>query len=138
MHRRSVLNRRFKKTALRNEGGFRYFSLCRHRETTAIINIPSGNSSEYVIISITLKDLKNLDQSQRYQVVKAIDKVSENPLPDSEGGYGKPLGSKSGKNLTGYLKIKLRKLGMRVVYLVVYLIVREEGIMKIMGRKGKK
>ncbi|WP_242843551.1 AbrB/MazE/SpoVT family DNA-binding domain-containing protein [Thermincola ferriacetica] len=28
--------------------------------------------------------------SQRLQVLKAIDKVSDNPLPQNEGGYGKP------------------------------------------------
>ena len=45
------------------------------------------------------KDLKSLDGSQRILVVKAINKVLENPLPDYEGGYGKPLGNKSGSNL---------------------------------------
>jgi mRNA interferase RelE/StbE len=74
-----------------------------------------------------VKDLKGLDQAQRYKVVKAIEKVSENPLPTSEGGYGKPLGNKGGKNLTGYLKIKLLKLGIRVVYAIV----REGNFMKI-------
>jgi len=37
-------------------------------------------------------DLKELDNSQRQQVRKLIDKVSQNPLPRSEGGYGSPLG----------------------------------------------
>ncbi|MER0285380.1 hypothetical protein ABRY17_15855 [Clostridioides difficile] len=37
------------------------------------------------------KDLKKLDNSQRKQVLKAIEKVSYNPLP-SPDGYGKPLG----------------------------------------------
>ena len=54
------------------------------------------------------KDIKKLDGSQIKQVLKAIEKVSTNPLPFNEGGYGKPLGNKSGNNLTGYLKIKLR------------------------------
>lgn len=74
-----------------------------------------------------LKDLKLLDNSQTLQVLKAIDKVSENPLPSNEGGYGKPLGNKSNTNLTGYLKIKLLKLGIRVVYRIV----REHDIMRI-------
>jgi len=74
-----------------------------------------------------LKDLKSLDHSQRLQVLKAIDKVSQNPLPNFEGGYGKPLGNKSNTNLTGYFKIKLLKLGIRVVYGLV----KEQGIMKI-------
>lgn len=34
----------------------------------------------------------------------------------SEGGYGKPLGHRRDGNLTGYLKIKLRGDGLRVVY----------------------
>ena len=74
-----------------------------------------------------LKDLKSLDHSQQLQVLKAIDKVSKNPLPIFEGGYGKPLGNKSNTNLTGYFKIKLLKLGIRVVYGLV----REHGIMRI-------
>ena len=74
-----------------------------------------------------LKDLKSLDNSQQLQVLKAIDKVSKNPLPNFEGGYGKPLGNKSNTNLTGYFKIKLLKLGIRVVYGLV----REQGIMRI-------
>jgi mRNA interferase RelE/StbE len=74
-----------------------------------------------------LKDLKSLDHSQRLQVLKAIDKVSQNPLPNFEGGYGKPLGNKSNTNLTGYFKIKLLKLGIRIVYGLV----KEQGIMKI-------
>ena len=72
-------------------------------------------------------DLKNLDHSQQLQVLKAIDKVSENPLPNSEGGYGKSLGNRMSANLTGYLKIKLLKLGLRVVYGLV----REKNIMRI-------
>ena len=74
-----------------------------------------------------LKDLKSLDNSQQLQVLKAIDKVSKNPLPNFEGGYGKPLGNKSNTNLTGYFKIKLLKLGIRVVYGLV----KEQGIMRI-------
>ena len=37
------------------------------------------------------KDLAKIDHSQKLQVLKAIVKVSQNPLPDYEGGYGKPL-----------------------------------------------
>ncbi len=62
------------------------------------------------------QDLESLDGSQRVQVLKAIKKVSNNPLPNTEGGYGKPLGSHMSSNLTGYMKIKLSKLGLRVVY----------------------
>jgi len=74
-----------------------------------------------------LEDIKQLDRAQRVQVIKAINKVSGNPLPQAEGGYGKPLGNKGGTNLAGYCKIKLLKLGLRVVYKVV----RENNIMKI-------
>ena len=61
-------------------------------------------------------DLRALDGSQRKEVLQSIKKVSMNPLPVSEGGYGKPLGNKNGINLTGCLKIKLLRLGIRVVY----------------------
>ena len=73
------------------------------------------------------KDSKALDINARTQVNKAIRKVSQNPLPKSEGGYGEPLGNKLGRNLTGLLKIKLKKLGIRVVYRIV----RDGEIMKI-------
>lgn len=73
------------------------------------------------------KDMKKLDHSAQIQVLKGISKVSQNPLPVEEGGYGKPLGNKSGTNLTNFLKIKFRDLGIRVVYKVE----RVNGIMKI-------
>ena len=47
------------------------------------------------------KDMRDLSRTQRLQINKAILKVSKNPLPNSEGGYGKPLGNKQSKNLTG-------------------------------------
>jgi len=72
-------------------------------------------------------DLKRLDHSQILQVVKAIDKVSENPLPQMEGGYGKPLGNKGNSKLSGYMKIKIKKLGLRIVYKLIM----EDGIMKV-------
>ena len=73
------------------------------------------------------KDKAGLDHAQRIQVDKAIYKVSQNPLPQSEGGYGKPLGSRQSNNLTGLLKIKLLKLGIRVVYRLV----QSDEVMKI-------
>ena len=33
--------------------------------------------------------------------------------------HGKPLGNKSGRNLTGLLKIKLKDAGLRVVYKLI-------------------
>ena len=65
------------------------------------------------------KDIDKLDGSQKVAVKKAIKKVLQNPLPQSEGGYGKPLGNKSGNNLTGLLKVKLKKEGLRIVYKLV-------------------
>lgn len=73
------------------------------------------------------EDFDRLDGSQRSQVFKAIERVSQNPLPQSEGGYGKPLGNKGGNDLTGLLKIKLKRLGLRVLYRLV----REKDVMKI-------
>lgn len=66
-----------------------------------------------------VKDLRDLAGNQRLLVRKAIAKVSQNPLPVDEGGYGKPLGNKGGNNITGLLKIKLRGAGLRVVYKLV-------------------
>ncbi len=73
------------------------------------------------------KDLKKLDHSTQIQVLKGIRKVSQNPVPAEEGGYGKPLGNKSGTNLTNLMKIKFRDIGIRVVYKVE----RVNGVMKI-------
>lgn len=73
------------------------------------------------------KDLKKLDHSVQIQVLKGIRKVSQNPLSIQQGGYGKPLGSKTGTNLTNLLKIKFRDLGIRVVYKVIH----TDSIMKI-------
>ena len=63
-----------------------------------------------------LSDLRRLDGSQRILVRKAIQKAAANPLPENEGGYGKLLGNKNNLNLSGFLKIKLRGAGLRIVY----------------------
>ncbi len=73
------------------------------------------------------KDLESLDNSQQKLVIKAIRKVLENPLPKNEGGYGKPLENQSGIKLAGLLKIKLLKIGIRVVYKIE----RKDGVMEI-------
>lgn len=70
-------------------------------------------------------ELKQLDGSIRPQILKGIRKVSQNPLPD--GGYGKPLGNQSGTDLSGLMKIKFRKIGIRVVYKIEII----DSIMKI-------
>ena len=72
------------------------------------------------------KEYKNLDKGARLQVLAGILKVSKNPLPHPEG-YGKPLGNKRGKNLTGFFKIKYKDIGIRVVYTLVL----EEYIMNV-------
>lgn len=61
-------------------------------------------------------DYNNLSRRQQLMTDKILKRVKENPLPSNEGGYGKPLGHKRGRNLTGYLKIKLRGEGIRIVY----------------------
>ena len=61
-------------------------------------------------------DLKRLAHSQQTLVLKGIRKVLTNPLPNAEGGYGKPLGNHRGVNLTGLMKIKFKDAGLRVVY----------------------
>lgn len=82
---------------------------------------------EVIFIKEAQRDIKNLSPQSRLYVLKAIDKVSQNPLPNSEGGLGKPLGNYNASKLSGYYKIKLRSLGLRVVYGLI----REVNIMKI-------
>ena len=64
-------------------------------------------------------DFNSLDRRQKIIVDNAIKKVQTNPLPQSEGGYGKPLGHKKGRNLTGFFKIKLRGEGIRIAYKLI-------------------
>ena len=72
-------------------------------------------------------DLKNLDNSIQKLVVKAIRKVSQNPFPNNEGGYGKPLSNQKDSKLAGLLKIKLLKAGIRIVYRLEI----KDGVMEI-------
>lgn len=72
------------------------------------------------------KELQDLDNGMKMQVLAGIKKVSKNPLPRPEG-YGKPLGNKNGKNLTGLFKIKYKGIGIRVIYTLI----EEKKIMKI-------
>ena len=65
------------------------------------------------------QDMEKLNQAQQRQIEKAVQKVVKNPLPQNEGGYGKPLGNKQGRNLTGLCKITLKKMGIRVVYQLI-------------------
>lgn len=73
------------------------------------------------------RDMEKLDLPVQLQVLKGIRKVSQNPLPVFEGGYGKPLGNKGGTNLTNLMKIKFRNSGIRVVYKIE----RADDVMKI-------
>jgi mRNA interferase RelE/StbE len=67
-------------------------------------------------LKAALDDLESIDFSLQKQVLKAIEKVSINPISKAYGGYGTPLGNKSGINLVGLYKIKLLASGIRVVY----------------------
>lgn len=70
-----------------------------------------------------VEDLRELDGSQRILVRKAIGKLAQNPLPETEGGYGKWLGNRNKTKLAGFLKVKLRGAGLRIVYRLI----RQEG-----------
>ncbi len=93
-------------------------------------------------------DFNSLDRRQKIIVDNAIKKIQTNPLPQSEGGYGKPLGHKKGRNLTGFFKIKLKGEGIRIVYrlikiktkmLVVVIGLREdEEVYEIAAKRMKK
>lgn len=65
------------------------------------------------------KDFFKLDGSQRILIAKALKKVSQNPLPIQEGGYGKPLGNHNDTQLSGLYKIKIRGAGLRIVYKLI-------------------
>lgn len=65
------------------------------------------------------KELSKLDKQTQKMVLAGIWKVGKNPLPQSEGGYGKPLGNKRSTDLTGFYKIKFKDIGIRVVYALV-------------------
>ncbi|RSX50263.1 type II toxin-antitoxin system RelE family toxin [Bifidobacterium callimiconis] len=82
------------------------------------------------------KDVSRLREPARSHVHAMLARVAENPLPSTEGGYGKPLGHKQGGNLTGYFKVKLRGDGLRVVYrlerteramIVIIVSIRDDG-----------
>lgn len=52
------------------------------------------------------------------QVVAALVKVKQNPLPKYEGGYGNPCHDEKGAELAGCCYIKLCDPGLRIVYLL--------------------
>ncbi|NEG69738.1 type II toxin-antitoxin system RelE family toxin [Bifidobacterium choloepi] len=62
------------------------------------------------------KDIAKLREPAKSHVHVMLERVRQNPLPATEGGYGKPLGHKRDGNLTGYCNVKLKGDGLRVVY----------------------
>ena len=62
------------------------------------------------------KELGALDLAVQTQVRKGLVKAATNPLPDSEGGYGKPLRNGSKTKLAGLCKLKFKRINVRVVY----------------------
>ena len=75
-------------------------------------------SMDYVMRNLGI-DEKELENAEDIDI--------ENPLPVSQGGYGKPLGNKENTNLTNLMKIKFRDIGIRVVYKIEYV----DEVMKI-------
>ncbi|WNY25508.1 type II toxin-antitoxin system RelE/ParE family toxin [Methanolapillus millepedarum] len=73
----------------------------------------------------SIHDLEKLDKTIKNQILKAIKKISENPLPHSEGGYGKPLENQKNTKLSGCFKIRVGK------HRVIYKLIREETTMEI-------
>jgi len=63
-----------------------------------------------------VSDLIRIDKSIRARIIKGINKVVQNPVAKSHGGYGEPLGNQKGRDLSGLYKIKYRDIGIRVVY----------------------
>ena len=70
-------------------------------------------------MSEVIDDFRALEGSQWILVKRAIEKVRTNPLPDTEGGYGKRLENKDNTQLAGFLKVKLHGAGLRIVYQLV-------------------
>ncbi len=56
------------------------------------------------------KDLKDLNQNLRIQVLKKIKQIQENPE------VGLPLGNKNNLNLSGLKKVYVAKKKIRIVY----------------------
>ena len=59
-----------------------------------------------------LNDMDALDRSQQIAAQKAAKKLQFQP-----NQCGKPLGNRHGLNLTGLRRIKIKTLGIRIVYL---------------------
>ena len=73
----------------------------------------------YILTPAAERDFARLDGSQKVLVLKALDKLMTNPLPRDRGGYGQPLGNKGAAALAGFLKVKLKGPGLRIVYRLI-------------------
>ncbi|MGX7415122.1 type II toxin-antitoxin system RelE family toxin [Aerococcus christensenii] len=73
-------------------------------------------SYKLAFIKEALNDYQKLDGSQRILVDKALKRILLNPLPQQEGGYGKPLANRFQTKLTGLMKVKLKRSGLRIIY----------------------
>ena len=63
-------------------------------------------------------ELECFDKAQQKTILKALRDVGFFQI-QHEGGYGKPLGKKHDRNLTNFLKIKLLREGIRIVYKLI-------------------
>ncbi len=58
-------------------------------------------------------DLKELNNSVRFEVFKKLKKIQQTPE------IGKPLGNKNNMNLTGLFKVYVAKKQVRIVYEII-------------------
>ena len=76
-----------------------------------------------------VREWRNLDGHQKKFVSKALEKIE---LRGSE--IGEPLGNKRNIDLTGYRKVKLRQIGIRIIYRVTNEVVEITEIVAIGDR----
>lgn len=92
---------------------------------------------DYSLIKAAQKDFQKLDGSQKKIVVKMLEKLRENPLPKSQGGYGTYLGNDATSgNLSGLLKLKARGFGIRIVYELIE--VENRSVVIVIGMREDK
>ena len=92
---------------------------------------------DFSLIKEAQKDFQKLDDSQKRIVVKMLEKLKENPLPKSRGGYGTPLGNDTTTgNLSGLFKLKARGVGIRLVYELIE--VENRSVVIVIGMREDK
>lgn len=92
---------------------------------------------DYSLIEAAQKDFQKLDGSQKKIVVKMLEKLRENPLPKSQGGYGTPLSNDTTTgNLSGLFKLKARGFGIRIVYELIE--VENHSVVIVIGMREDK